>query len=305
MRILVTGGAGFIGSHLAERFTGEGHEIVILDNLSTGFESNVPENVNFVKGDIGDKELVARLFREYHFEVLSHHAAQMNVRHSVEDPSFDAKENILGTLNLLQTGMEYGLKKVMFASTGGAIYGEQTAFPATEEHPTNPIAPYGVSKLACEKYLNYYTVEHGLKTIVMRYANVYGPRQNPYGEAGVVAIFSRLLASGEQVTINGDGKQTRDYMFVGDLVEANLAGLDYTDSLTINLGTGLETDVVQLYQYLAEAAGTSLEPQFGAAKPGEQRRSVISPEKARRVLGWQPRIELAEGLEKTYKSFAA
>lgn len=303
MRILVTGGAGFIGSHVAEKFIVLGHEVLILDNLSTGRRENIPSGAAFIEGDITDAALVEKLFRDNALDVVNHHAAQMDVRHSVADPTFDARINILGTINLLQACVPTAVKKFMFASTGGAIYGEQETFPATEEHPARPVSPYGVSKLACEKYLYFYHVQYGLDALVTRYANVYGPRQNPHGEAGVVAIFSRKLVSGETVTINGDGLQTRDYVYVGDVVAANVAALNHTASLTFNVGTGLETDVATLYRCLAAAAGSDVKPQHGPAKPGEQQRSVISPQLAGEVLGWAPRIALEDGLRATYQSF--
>ncbi len=304
MRILVTGGAGFIGSHVAAAFIEAGHTVFVVDNLSTGLRPNVPSGAEFVEGDITDRSLLASLFAEQRFEVVSHHAAQMNIRVSVADPVLDARVNIMGTLELLRQSAETGVKKFMFSSTGGAVYGEQTQFPADEEHPTNPVSPYGVSKLAGEKYIHYYSLEYGLPHFIMRYANVYGPRQNPQGEAGVVAIFSSLLVEGKQVTINGDGRQTRDYIYVADVVEANLAGLTTDSNLTINVGTGIETDVLTLFEQLQQASGSDLPPRHGPAKPGEQSRSVISPRRAKELLGWEPGIDLAEGLRRTYQSFA-
>ena len=303
MKILVTGGAGFIASHVAARFIALGHEVVIVDDLSAGSRENIPDGATWVEGDITDQRLMARLFAEHRFRAVSHHAAQMSVPRSVSEPEFDARVNVLGTLNLLQRSVETGVTRFLFASTGGALYGEQQAFPAPESHPTNPLAPYGISKLACEKYVGYYATAHGLLTATMRYANVYGPRQNPYGEAGVVAIFSKLLAGGKQVTINGDGKQTRDYIHVDDVVEANVAALGHGEPITLNIGTGIETDLLTLYRHLLEASGQQLSPRHGPPKPGEQRRSVISPAFAREALGWEPKVRLAEGLARTYTSF--
>lgn len=303
MRILVTGGAGFIGSHVAEQFQELGHQVVILDNLSTGRKENIPNGAEFIEGDITDRQLVTEIFDQHRFEVINHHAAQMDVRHSVDDPVLDAQINILGTIHLLQESMRTGVKKFMFASTGGAIYGEQEDFPADEKHPTNPVSPYGISKLACEKYIYFHHVQYGLDYVITRYANVYGPRQNPHGEAGVVAIFSQRLVNGESVTINGDGLQTRDYVYVRDVVAANEAGLNHSGGITVNVGTGIETDVVTLYGHLASAAGTDGSPQHGPAKPGEQRRSVISPRYARQVLNWRPKVSLVDGLQATYSWF--
>lgn len=303
MRILVTGGAGFIGSHVAEAFLQAGHEVVIIDDLSTGIEENIPPGAKFLAGDITDRSVVESLFTEHKFGAVSHHAAQMNIRVSVADPVRDARVNILGTLELLRHSVRTGVDKFMFSSTGGAVYGEQTSFPADENHATNPISPYGLSKLAGEKYIQYFSREHGLPYCILRYANVYGPRQNPHGEAGVVAVFSSLLVAGKPVTINGDGRQTRDYIYVGDVVAANQAGLKAKDNITINVGTGVETDVLTLYEQLSQAADTDLAPRHGPAKPGEQIRSVIDPRLGGEVLGWEPRTGLSEGLRQTYQSF--
>ncbi len=227
MKILVTGGAGFIASHIADAFIEEGHSVHILDNLSSGFEKNINPKASFIKADIRDKSL-SKIFEKEKFDVINHHAAQMDVRRSVADPAFDAEINILGTINLLQNAVKYKVSKFMFASTGGAIYGEQEYFPADEKHPTAPLSPYGISKLSVEKYLFFYKAQYDLNYSILRYANIYGPRQNPHGEAGVVAIFSKKLLNGEQPVINGEGKQTRDYTFVKDVVKANLLALNDT-----------------------------------------------------------------------------
>ncbi len=303
MNILITGGAGFIASHVADKFIESGHSVTILDNLTSGQEANIPAAAKFIKGDITDQNLVDKLFDDGQFDVLNHHAAQMDVRKSVADPTFDAQVNILGTINLLNASARTGVKKVMFASTGGAIYGEQDYFPADERHPTRPLSPYGISKLACEKYLFFYQQQYGIKTAITRYANVYGPRQNPHGEAGVVAIFSQRLVAGEPLTINGDGLQTRDYVYVGDVVEANYAALMHEGSVLFNVGTGIETDVVTLFEHLRNAAGSDYTPKHGSPAPGEQRRSVITPAYAKELLGWEPKVTIKEGLSATYKSF--
>jgi len=303
MKILVTGGAGFIGSHVADAYLEAGHEVVIVDNLLTGRKENLPANAKFVEMDIRENDMTG-LFEREQFDVVNHHAAQMDVRKSVEDPRFDADINVLGSLNLLENCVEYGVKKVIFASTGGAIYGEQDYFPADESHPQRPLSPYGITKLALEKYLFYYHEVHDLKYFVLRYANVYGPRQNPHGEAGVVAIFARELLTDGQPVIYGDGKQTRDFVYVGDVVESNVRALEYEESDMVNIGTGMETDVNEIFRRLRDIAGKSDIPeQHADGKPGEQRRSVISNDKAGEVLGWQPLVSLEQGLARTVEFF--
>jgi UDP-glucose 4-epimerase len=302
MKILVTGGAGFIGSHIADAFIAHGHQVTIIDNLVTGRRENVNARAAFQQIDICDAG-VAEIFARGQFDVVCHHAAQMDVRRSVVDPRYDAEVNILGTLNLLQQCQNTGVKKFLFASTGGAIYGEQVGFPADEEHPTWPASPYGISKLACEKYIYFFAQNYGLRYVFLRYANVYGPRQNPHGEAGVVAIFCTRLLKGEQAVINGDGKQTRDYVYVGDVVRANLLALNYPENDYFNIGTGIETDVNTIFHWLNEAAGAGMPEHHGPAKEGEQLRSVLANDKARRLLDWQPKVSLAEGLKETAEWF--
>jgi len=302
MKILVTGGAGFIASHVADALIEAGHDVVILDDLSTGFEKNINPKAKFVKLNIRDKE-VENLFKEEKFDVVNHHAAQMDVRRSVADPAFDANTNIIGTINLLQNSVKYGVKKFMFASTGGAVYGEQEYFPADENHPTNPVSPYGISKLSVEKYLFFYYNEYNLNYTILRYANIYGPRQNPFGEAGVVAIFTSKMLKGEQPVINGTGKQTRDYVFVKDVVKANLITLDDTRSDVYNVGTSKETDVNYLFSTLNEIIGKNYEEKHGPAAPGEQMRSVITSGKMFNKYNWKPSIELKEGLKETVEFF--
>ncbi|HEY6191057.1 MAG TPA: NAD-dependent epimerase/dehydratase family protein [Bacteroidota bacterium] len=302
MKILVTGGAGFIGSHVAEAFLGAGHKVAVLDDLSMGRKENVPPGAEFVELDIRNPR-IGELFRENRFDVVIHHAAQMDVRKSVEDPSNDADVNILGTLNLLQNCVAHGVGRFIFASTGGAIYGEQEAFPATEDHPTRPVSPYGVSKLSVEKYLHYYRVVNGLEYTVLRYANVYGPRQNPHGEAGVVAIFVSKMLEGSKPVINGDGGQTRDYVFVGDVVAANLLAPGVKGSGVFNIGTGIETSVNDIFRGLRALTGSDTPEVHGPAKKGEQTRSVIDSSLARRVMGWTPAVSLADGLGRTVDYF--
>ena len=289
---------------MAEALLARGHRVLIVDDLSSGRKENVPAGAEFHELDIRSPDAAA-LMREAGVEVLFHHAAQMDVRRSVADPVHDASVNVVGTLNLLEAGRRAALKQVIFASTGGAMYGEQTAFPADEEHPAQPLSPYGVAKLAVERYLYFYHREYGLDAIALRYANVYGPRQNPHGEAGVVAIFlDRLLADREAV-INGDGLQTRDYAYVADVVAANVAALGRPGFGIYNVGTGRETTVVELYGLLAAALGVTRPPTHGPAKPGEQRRSVISSEMVGRELGVRVGTTLEDGLKKTAAWFAA
>ncbi len=302
MKILVTGGAGFIASQIADALIEQGNEVFILDNLSTGFEKNINPKAKFIKADIGDKNL-SELFEKEKFDVVNHHAAQMDVRKSVADPAFDATTNILGTINLLQNCVRTNVKKFMFSSTGGAIYGEQNYFPADENHPVSPLSPYGISKLAVEKYLFFYKAQYNLNYTVLRYANIYGPRQNPFGEAGVVAIFTSRLLKGIQPTINGDGTQTRDYVFVGDVVKANLLAINDDRSDIYNVGTGKETDVNELFNLLNKNIGNGQIEKHGPAAPGEQLRSVISSDKIYKRFGWRPSTTLEEGLQKTIEYF--
>jgi UDP-glucose 4-epimerase len=303
LKILVTGGAGFIASQVADAFINKGHDVFIVDDLSTGFEKNINPKAEFVKANICDPEL-EELFEKEKFDIINHHAAQMDVRRSVADPVFDANINILGTINLLKNAVKTGVKKFMFASTGGAVYGEQKYFPADEQHPTNPLSPYGISKLAVEKYLYFYKAQYNLNYTILRYANIYGPRQNPFGEAGVVAIFSSRLLKGEQPIINGTGEQTRDYVFVGDVVEANLLTLNDPESDIYNVGTGSETNVNQLFGYLNKITGKEKEEKHGPAAPGEQMRSVITSDKIHKRFGWRPSTPLEEGLKRTVEFFS-
>ena len=302
MNILVTGGAGFIGSNVSDAFINEGHHVIILDNFSSGKQENVNPKAKVYRMDIQDPS-VENIFRDEKIEVMCHHAAQMDVRRSVADPKFDASVNVLGFINLMEYGRHYGLKKVIFSSTGGAIYGEQDHFPADELHPLRPLSPYGITKLTTEKYLFFYKESYGIDHVILRYANIYGPRQNPHGEAGVVAIFTERMLKGEQPAINGDGKQTRDYVFVGDVVQANLFGLKYSGSNIFNIGTGIETDVNQLFQHVKKLTGSKCEEKHLPAKAGEQMRSVISSKKITEMLGWKPTVTLEEGLKRTVAFF--
>jgi UDP-glucose 4-epimerase len=304
VRVLLTGGAGFIGSHVADHLLARGHEVAIVDDFSTGKRENVPQGAKLYEADI--RSGCNGVFEDFEPEVLSHQAAQMDVRRSVREPDFDADVNVLGTVRLLKNCAEHGVQKVIFASTGGAIYGEQREFPAAENHPQYPISPYGVSKLAGERYLHYYHVEYDISYVALRYANVYGPRQDPHGEAGVVAIFAGNLAGGEVSRINGTGEQTRDYVYVEDVARANILVLEKEiPSRAYNIGTGVETSVNRLYELLLEISGESLPPERGPAKPGEQLRSSVDPSRAGRVLGWRPEVDLKAGLSETLRFFGA
>jgi len=302
MRILVTGGAGFIGSHVVDAYINAGHTVTVVDDLSTGKQENLNPRAHFVQADIQDPA-VRELISKERIQVVNHHAAQMDVRRSVADPLFDARVNILGVLNVLEGAREAKVQKFIFASSGGTVYGEQESFPADEEHPTHPVCPYGVSKRTGEHYLYFYHVEYGIPYTALRYANIYGPRQDPHGEAGVVAIFTLRFLAGQQPVVNGDGKQTRDYVFVADVARANLAALQVDYSGPVNIGTGIETDVNHLFRTLHGLTGASASEVHGPAKPGEQRRSVLAWERAARVLDWQPTVHLEDGLRQTVAYF--
>jgi len=301
-RILITGGAGFIGSHVADRLVAAGHEVGVVDNLSTGRREFVPPAAQFFPYDIKAGKTYA-LILDWRPQIIIHHAAQMSVQVSVSDPLLDAQENILGTLNILQAAARSGVRKFIFASTGGAIYGDAAPVPARETDPPRPESPYGIAKLAVEHYLHFYHREYGIIPVSLRYANVYGPRQNGLGEAGVVAIFMEKFLAGEQPVINGDGLQTRDFTYVGDIAGANLLALEYPEAGIFNIGTGRETDVLTIYLHLQKLTGSPLGPAHGPPKPGEQRRSALNCDLAREVLGWQPRVGLEEGLAHTAAAF--
>jgi len=302
LNILATGGAGFIGSHVVDACIDEGHYVVVIDDCSTGRRENVNLGAEFMQLDIRS-ERVASVFEDTPFDAVIHHAAQMDVRKSVEDPLDDASVNILGTLNLLTNCVTHRVGRFIFASTGGAIYGEQVSFPADENHPLRPVSPYGVSKLAAEKYLHYFQAAGGPKCLSLRYGNVYGPRQNPDGEAGVVAIFAKKMIAGTQPLIHGDGKQTRDYIYVDDVMRSVLLALNSTTTGAFNIGTGKETTVNELFATLAELTGSRFKENHGPPKPGEQRRSVLECSAAKRELGWTPQTSLRDGLERTVEYF--
>jgi len=300
-KILVTGGAGFIGSHIVDAYVAAGHEVVVVDNLSSGQRGHVPARVKFVQMDIRDPALRS-MFEQERPEIVNHHAAQSSVAVSVNDPRLDADVNILGTLNLLMQCVEFGTKRVIFASTGGAIYGEPDRIPVDETHPARPISPYGISKLVGEIYLQYFA-SRGLEWAVLRYSNVYGPRQDPHGEAGVVAIFAQAILAGRTPTIFGDGRQTRDFVYVGDVAAANLRALDAPTGQIANIGTGIETTVNDLFAKLADLCEFRGKPAYAPPRPGDVRHIALDVTRAKTWLKWAPQVSLDEGLSRTVKWF--
>jgi len=301
----VTGGAGFIGSHVADAYLASGDHVWVLDNLSSGRPSNIPEDAEFIELDIRDDD-VLNLFREVRFDIVNHHAAQIDVRTSVADPTIDASINLEGLLNLTEAAIEVGTRRFVFVSSGGVIYGEPSTIPTSETAPKMPLSPYGVSKFTGELYLNYYRHVHGLEYVALRYSNVYGPRQDPHGEAGVVSIFSRKLLAGEPLTIFGDGEQTRDYVYVGDVVSANLLASEIDldvggqlDDRAFNVGTGIATSVNKLADVLESIAGADLSREHKSGRPGELRHSALNADRLK-SLGWTPGSTLERGLQETY-----
>lgn len=309
--VLVTGGAGFIGSHVADRFLAQGWDVTILDDLSSGRAENVPDGARFVRGDITTAE-AAKLVGDGKFDVMCHLAAQIDVRRSVLDPVFDATRNILGTLNLMEAIKASGHPtRVVFSSTGGALYGDFDPPPSAETFSKDPEAPYGIAKLSVEYYLAYYARVHGMDTVALRYGNVYGPRQDPHGEAGVVAIFCNRILDGRTMTVFGDGEQTRDYVYAGDVAAANFAAATQAlpatgrlDARAFNIGTSIETSVNTLVTTLQSEAGATAPIEYAPARAGELARSALNTQKARTVLGWTPSVSLSDGLRNTYEYFA-
>jgi len=304
-KVLVTGGAGFIGSHVAEAYVKKGARVWIVDDLSSGRPANVPDGARLVQLDIRDARLADVFTEARGFDIISHHAAQIDVRVSVSDPRRDAGVNIDGFLNVAECGLRFGCGRFMFVSSGGVVYGEPDIRPTPETTPKRPLSPYGVTKLSGEYYLNYYAHERGLDYAAVRYSNVYGPRQDPHGEAGVVAIFTGVLLAGGRPRVFGDGRQTRDYVFVADVVAALLAALDSERLGVYNVGTGIETDVLDLGARLAAACDREFDPEMAPARPGEAQRISISSALAERELGWRPASDLADGLRVTAESIRA
>ena len=295
MRILVTGGAGFIASHVSDRLLDLGHQVAIVDNLVTGKRENLPDRAAFYEMDICDQDL-HDVFRVERPEAVVHHAAHIDVTRSVGEPAYDASINILGSLNLLECCREHGVRKITYAGTGGALYGEPSYLPVDEDHPIDPISPYGVSKHTVEHYLFAYHANHGLDYVVLRYPNVYGPRQDPHGEAGVVAIFSLQMLTGQQPVIFGDGTKTRDYCYVTDIVEANVVALNSPGCGVYNLGRGIEVSDLQVFETVRAAVGSDTDPAFAAVRPGEVEHIALDASKAERELGWRWKVGLKEGV---------
>ena len=302
MKCLVTGGAGFIGSHLADELITKGHKVAVIDNFSTGKEENLNPKVKFYKTDIQDSKIF-QIFEKEKPDIVFHYAAQINVRKSVENPVESAKTNILGSLNILENCRNFGVKKIVFASTGGAIYGEAKIIPTPEDYPAGPVSPYGIEKLIVELYLDFYKKEYNLDYLILRFANVYGPRQNSRGEAGVIAIFCDKMIAKNQPIINGDGKQTRDFVFVDDVIRANILAMEKNESGVFNIATGIETDINTVFRELKKAFNSKIKEIYGPQKAGEQKRSCLDSSLAKKELGWKPRYSLDQGLEKTINWF--
>lgn len=303
MKIVVTGGAGFIGSHIVDAYLERGHDVCVLDNLSTGKKEYINKKARFYEVDIRNQKEIEHIFLKEKPEIVNHHAAQMDVRKSVADPKFDADVNIMGFLTLLEQGRQSGVKKVLFASSGGAIYGDAQILPTPEDYSPHPASPYGISKLVSEYYLDYYRQAYGMTFVALRYGNVYGPRQNPHGEAGVVAIFAQKLLQNKLPIIYGDGTQTRDFIFVEDVVSANVKALVYNKSLICNIGTGVQTDINTIFNKLKHIVVSDLEKSHAAARIGEQKVSVLDCKKAKEELGWQTQSSLDQGLTQTVNFF--
>jgi UDP-glucose 4-epimerase len=303
LKVLVTGGAGFIGSHVVDALVAKGHQVLVVDNLSTGKTEHLNPQATFYQVDIRDPEL-EDVFRRERPDLVNHHAAHVDVRRSVEDPRYDADVNIAGSLNLLECARRHGVQRFVYASSGGAIYGEPAYLPCDEKHPLNPLSPYGVSKQTVESYLFVYGQTYGLRYVILRYPNVYGPRQDPFGEGGVVAIFASRMLRGQEVVINGSGEQVRDFVHVQDVVSANLLAQEALDGQVYNLGTGVGTSVNQLFASMKSPTGYAREPVHGPPKAGETFKIYLDATKAREELGWRPEVGLEDGLRATIASYS-
>ena len=302
MNILVTGGAGFIGSHIVNTYIEAGHCVTVIDNLSSGRLQFLNPKAKFYEIDILDPK-ITDILKSEKINAINHHAAQISVSESLIDPLFDANSNIIRTLQLLQCAVSLNVEKFIFASTGGAIYGEQIYFPANEDHPCQPLSPYGISKLSAENYLKFFNEKFGMSTTILRYSNVFGPHQNPHGEAGVVAIFCERLIKDQKPVICGDGEQTRDFISVRDIAQANLIALDHSCTGTFNVATGNETSINSLAEYLLRISGKKISADHGLARQGDQSRSVIDYKRFHEGFGWQPEVSLEQGLVETYNFF--
>lgn len=300
-RILVTGGAGFIASHISEALIAEGHKVAVLDNLSSGKRANVPKDAEFFEVDITDRDGVEKVFSTFKPEIVDHHAAQISVNRSVREPGFDAAQNILGSINLLEAARRNDVKRFVFASTGGALYGDAPKIPSDEQTLVVPLAPYGIAKASIEHYIRFFKNQHGLETVVLRYANVYGPRQDPHGEAGVVAIFSLKTLAGEECIIYGNGDQTRDFVFVKDIARANVIAIEGREG-TYNIGTGRETSINDLFNEF-KRINPDISVTHVDARPGEVFRSLLDSSLAKKELGWMSQVNLSDGITETYEWF--
>lgn len=297
MKILITGGAGFIASHVVDTYIAEGHEVVVVDNLSSGKEEYVNQKARLIQADITDREKIQEIIKTEKPEVINHHAAHIQVGYSVKNPQFDAENNILGLLNIMEAAKDIPIKKIIFSSTGGAMYGNQQT-PFTEELREIPLSPYGISKRSSELYLNYYFEQYKIPYTVLRYSNVYGPRQNPHGESGVIAIFSEMISQGKKPMINGDGTHTRDYVFIDDVAKANLLALNSPYIGILNIGTGREISTNDVFRSVVKEYGADVPEVHGEERPGEQVTSALSYAKAKEILGWEPTVSFEDGVKK-------
>ncbi len=297
MKILVTGGAGFIASHVVDAYINLGHEVVVVDNLSSGNKNNLNQKAKFIEADITDKEKIQEIIKAEKPEIINHHAAHIQVGYSVKNPQFDAENNIIGLLNIMEAAKEIPIKKVIMAATGGAMYGNKVT-PFNEEMKAEPLSPYGISKRAGELYLNYYHELYKIPFISLRYSNVYGPRQNPHGESGVIAIFSEMMSEGKIPSINGDGTHTRDYVYVEDVAKANVLALESDFVGELNIGTTTEISTNEVFRKVAAEMEIEVEEKHIAERPGEQETSSLDYSKAKKILGWEPTINFDEGVRR-------